>query len=187
MTDSEQWKVLSAWIRGLNQAALFYGQFIAGRKDAYGGGDTLRLEAEAVLEALQAFRATYKETLQTAVAEAVDDFIRKNERLIRDATGSPEEIQNRTWVAFTALAALEARVSFLLSDTQEVIRFHSERAFVHLQRSIVVDSEVREKWKQAFKEGEPACEKLGSVHLLLHGIWAFKVHSTGARTDLVLQ
>ncbi len=32
-----------------------------------------------------------------------------------------------------------------------------------------------------------ACEKLGAVHLLLHGIWAFKVDAAGARTDLVFQ
>jgi hypothetical protein len=30
-----------------------------------------------------------------------------------------------------------------------------------------------------------ACEKLAGVHLLLHGIWAFKVHAAGERTDLV--
>lgn len=31
------------------------------------------------------------------------------------------------------------------------------------------------------------CEKLGAVHLLLHGIWAFKVDAAGGRTDLVFQ
>jgi hypothetical protein len=32
-----------------------------------------------------------------------------------------------------------------------------------------------------------ACEKLGAVHLLLHGIWAFKVNAAGKRTELVFQ
>jgi hypothetical protein len=31
------------------------------------------------------------------------------------------------------------------------------------------------------------CEKLGAVHLLSHGIWAFKVDAAGGRTDLVYQ
>jgi len=38
----------------------------------------------------------------------------------------------------------------------------------------------------AFGEGETSCEQLGGVHLLLHGIWAFKVSAAGERTDLVL-
>jgi hypothetical protein len=62
----------------------------------------------------------------------------------------------------------------------------SERAFVHLKRSIVADSDLREKWKQSFKNGELACEKLGGSHLLLHGVWAFKVDAQGGRTDLIL-
>jgi hypothetical protein len=40
---------------------------------------------------------------------------------------------------------------------------------------------------RAFTDGEVACEKLGAVHLLLHGIWAFKIDAAGARTDLVFQ
>lgn len=78
-------------------------------------------------------------------------------------------------------------LSFLLSDVQESIRSRSERAFSHLQRSIIVDEDLREKWNKAFESGEVACEKLGAIHLLLHGIWAFKVDAIGARTDLVFQ
>ena len=33
--------------------------------------------------------------------------------------------------------------------------------------------------------GETACEKLGAVHLLWHGIFAFKINALGAQTDLV--
>jgi hypothetical protein len=51
----------------------------------------------------------------------------------------------------------------------------------------IADSSIRQKWRNAFDEGEVACEKLGGVHLLLHGIWAFKVHTPEERTDLVLQ
>src|SRR5262249_43260521 len=58
-------------------------------------------------------------------------------------------------------------------------------AFHHLQRLIAVDGEVRKKWKKAFADGETSCEKLGAVHLLAHGIWAFKVRGSYAETDLV--
>lgn len=75
----------------------------------------------------------------------------------------------------------------LLTDFTAHARRLSERAFVHLQRSIVVDESVRQRWQQAFRAGEVACEKLGALHLLQHGIWAFKVYAPGERTDLIFQ
>jgi hypothetical protein len=62
----------------------------------------------------------------------------------------------------------------------------AERAFIHLNRTIVVDKDYRGKWLEAYKNGEVACERLGAVHLLTHGIWAFKADSIGERTDLIM-
>lgn len=76
----------------------------------------------------------------------------------------------------------------ILSDS-ELPKIHiAERAFLHLQRLIVADPEVRAKWQAAFKKrsGEVACEQLGGAHLLHHGIYAFKSSASGERTDLVL-
>jgi hypothetical protein len=56
---------------------------------------------------------------------------------------------------------------------------------LHLKRTLVVDEDIRAKWKKAYRKNEAACEGLGAVHLLWHGIWAFKVDARGARTDLV--
>jgi hypothetical protein len=99
----------------------------------------------------------------------------------------PEITKQAAWSAMVALAAFEAEMTYLLSDRQSSIRSRTERAFAHLRRSIVVDSSLRDKWLAAFKDHETACEKLGAVHLLLHGIWAFKAHGLKARTDLVFQ
>jgi hypothetical protein len=77
-------------------------------------------------------------------------------------------------------------MDFLLADRSEVIMRRSARAFSHLQKCIIADDEIQERWAAAFAKGETACEKLGAAHLLLHGIYAFKVDATGARTDLVL-
>ena len=63
----------------------------------------------------------------------------------------------------------------------------TERAFEHLNRSIVVDSGLRQRWQAAHDRNEPACEALGGVHLLSHGIWAFKAKGPKAETDLVYQ
>ena len=59
------------------------------------------------------------------------------------------------------------------------------RAFLHLQRSIVADPVIRERWRQAFAGTERECETLGSLHLLQHGIWAFKASGRGEATDLI--
>jgi hypothetical protein len=89
--------------------------------------------------------------------------------------------------AIVALVGLEAEVSYFVADRQAGIRSKTELAFEHLQRSIVVDENVKDRWFEAFKSGEVACEKLGAVHLLSHGIWAFKANAEGGRTDLVYQ
>ena len=91
------------------------------------------------------------------------------------------------WAALILLGAIETEISFILSDVEEVVHARSERAFSHLQRSIVADASFGEKWRTAFNEGEISCEKLGAAHLLLHGIWAFKINAEGARTDLIFQ
>lgn len=87
--------------------------------------------------------------------------------------------------AVIGLISLESTISFLLEDEQENIRRRSELAFTHLQRSIAVDETIQKKWGKAFRQGEVNCEKLGAIFLLQHGIFAFKINSEGARTDLV--
>ncbi len=101
--------------------------------------------------------------------------------------GSSDSIQERSWATLVKLSAFEAEFSYCLADTQAAIRARSERAFVHLQRLIAVDGDVQRKWSDALKSGEVRCEQFGAVHLLHHGIWAFKVHAQSARTDLVFQ
>lgn len=49
----------------------------------------------------------------------------------------------------------------------------------------MVDEDVRKKWQNAFKRHETACERLGAIHLLSHGIWAFKIVAPGGAIDLV--
>jgi len=74
----------------------------------------------------------------------------------------------------------------LLGGRQELIRLRSARGFELLQRILAVDFDVRKKWLDAFRgKGETSCEQLGAVHLLSQGIYAFKINTDGARTDLV--
>jgi hypothetical protein len=107
--------------------------------------------------------------------------------LLRKTDGSPDTREELVWAGLVALGAFETELSYVFADMQQAIRSRSELAFAHLQRSIVVDGVFGEKWQAAFATGETACEALGAVHLLSHGIWAFKVSAKGERTDLVYQ
>lgn len=186
MTYADQWKALSSRIRGLMQAGHLHAQYLAVRSsDSYGRAKRLREQSESVLAALRSFQADFAPLLPPPAVAAIDDVVAKNAGLVIDQPGTADALQERVWAVLVSLAAFETEMSFLLSDVQQFIRARSERAFAHLQRSIVVDAELREKWQRAFDDGEVACEKLGAVHLLLHGIWAFKVDAAGARTDLV--
>lgn len=87
----------------------------------------------------------------------------------------------------TFLGALRAQFEYEMADTEVKARSLVSRAFLHLKRSIVADGAFRERWKQAFdQQDETRCEKLGAIHLLQHGIWAFKASAIGEQTDLVL-
>ncbi len=188
MTYAEEWKALSARIRGLMQAGQLHAQFLAVRSsDSYGRASRLREQSERILHHVRSFRTRFSATLPPAAVNAIDDFEANAATLIQNTSGNPDARQERVWAALVQLAAFETEMSFILADIQEVIRARSERAFAHLQRSIVADAVLRQTWQQAFDDGEVACEKLGAVHLLLHGIWAFKVDAAGARTDLVFQ
>lgn len=83
------------------------------------------------------------------------------------------------------LSYLRADLEAFFHDGQEAIRLRVERAFLHLQWSIASTPSIRDAWKEAFKRGETQCESMGATHLLMHGIYAFKVSSSHARTDLV--
>ncbi|HLE64359.1 MAG: hypothetical protein A3F74_05925 [Betaproteobacteria bacterium RIFCSPLOWO2_12_FULL_62_58] len=184
----DQWEALSARITGLHRTGQLHVQCLQiNSGDMFNRAVQLREQCEAVLVELRRFRETYASLLPLAALRCIDDFINRNAELITNKDANRPSRQEQVWAALVLLSTLEAELTFLLSDTQERVRTRSERAFAHLQRLIIVDADPRNKWSAAFAEGEVACEKLGAVHLLMHGIWAFKVSATGARTDLVFQ
>jgi hypothetical protein len=85
------------------------------------------------------------------------------------------------------LTGFRAELDYLLADRSARIQSLTDRAFIHLQHTIIADVEVARKWQRAYLAKEVDCERLGSAHLLSHGIWAFKADAgSGGRTDLVL-
>ena len=188
MTYSDQWKALSSRIRGLMQAGQLHAHYLTVRSsDTYGRGKRLREHVESVLSAIRSFRDQFQQLLPPAALISIDKSVTNTNSLIRDSSSRQDDEQERVWAGLVLLGAFETEMSFILSDVQESIHARCERAFSHLQRTIAVDGAFRKKWRAAFDKGEVECEKLGAVHLLWHGIWAFKVDAIGARTDLVFQ
>jgi hypothetical protein len=182
MSYEEHWVALAAQIRGLLRAGELYALFQSyQQEDSYGAGRYLREQCSAVVRSIEEFRDQFALGLPTSVVARIDYFLgTATAKAAKEDTG-----QRGARGALVALAGLETEITFLLTGRQEFIRARSERAFLHLQRSLAADPDVSAKWNNALQDGEVACERLGSVHLLSHGIFAFKVDARGARTDLI--
>lgn len=134
--------------------------------------------------AIDSFLNTHRASLPPATGMLINEW-QQQRAAIPTATAIETPVKvTIAWVLL--LASIKGNVDWLLADSEAVWRSTTERAFEHLQRTIVVDPDAKRRWKDAFADDEPACERLGAVHLLWHGIWGFKVHAEGERTDLVL-
>lgn len=183
------WKAISARIQGLLDAGtFFYRALHHSSEDARSIKKKVLLEnAEKIFVNLNEFSEKFKSVLPRDALDSLNSFLTKPE--MKDPKlFKPDRPYERANVQFalTSLAAFQSEFAYLIADTQFIARKITERAFIHLQRSIIVDDEIRKKWKTAFNEHETKCEMLGALHLLLHGVWAFKVDAIGGRTDLIL-
>ena len=184
-----EWQALSARIKGiLDAGSFFYKALHHSSEDSRSVKKKILLkDAEKIFSNLKAFSEKYQSVFPIAAAECLSGFLSKPE-LTEPTFFKPD----RTWesgnvqFALTALAAFQSEFNYIIADTQFIARRITERAFIHLQRCIVVDNEVRQKWLDAFITHETKCEKLGALHLLHHGVWAFKADATGGKTDLIL-
>jgi hypothetical protein len=184
MTFFDSWKAINAHIEGVEQAAELHSRFLQINSGSpYGADKYLQEQCEAILDQLKSFRSAYSSILPKQALASIDDCFAVGGKHIKDNSGKPDALLLRTILVM--LSAFRARLSFHLADQGEQIRSRAELAFLHLQRLIAVDEDIRKKWENAFERGEVYCEALGAVHLLWHGIWAFKANAAGARTDLI--
>jgi hypothetical protein len=180
----DQWKALSARIRGLAEAVEYDHRFFS--KDNTGNWRFLRTQANELVDALKELKATLEQAGHATAELAVERVLDLNQiTAVRAPSEMTEAHVQTVRSCLVALRAFEAEMTFLLSDAQQNIRTVSERAFRHLNWQIAVDDEARRKWQEAFEQGEVRCEQLGAAHLLWHGIFAFKIDAAKGRTDLV--
>lgn len=185
LTYRTAWRSISARTRGLENAAKVHAAFLAINSGSpYGADRELAQHCAGIWDEIKGFRASFRQSLPHAVIRAVDRFATNGGKQIEQNTAG-DSLLTRTCIV--KLIAIDSEISYCLDDPMERVRSTSELAFMHLQRLIAVDKEYREKWQAAFAKNEPQCERLGGLHLLWHGIWAFKVDATGGRTDLVYQ
>jgi len=182
----QEWDALSTRIAGIVEAATFlYRTGQVGQNDEAYSTNILIENCEQAAKAVLSLLG-YRSTLPAKAVDALTRFQGWWERTTA----------NKQWVsaggyplvqAFVVLlASIRSELDHLFADHDEIIRSHVTRAFRHLERSLIVDEALGARWLAAFEAGETECEKLGGVHLLLHGIWAFKANASGERTDLVL-
>lgn len=183
MNWQTEWSAISGRIEGILAAGKFYVQAMqVNRGESDKTDEHLSTQAIEVLSLLSAFESRYRKVLPENASTSISQFLElhRDQMSDRNINGLRGVI-----VRLTRLAWLKSEVEFHLRDFQVAARLLSERAFVHLQSLLVADQSCREQWRYAYNHHETACERLGAAHLLLHGIWAFKVSAEGARTDLV--
>jgi hypothetical protein len=180
-----EWRAIADRINGMERATELYLQSQrVTSNDAYGASRKHLLPAyRNVFDSIFAFYNDHYASLPANAETAIRRFISDNQGFFGDASLVGVEV---VVYSITALVGFRAEMQYHLSDVEAVALRLAERAVAHLQRQIVVDKHYGDRWRAAFSRNEPACEELGSVHLLQHGIWAFKVSATGERTDLVL-
>ncbi len=128
------------------------------------------------------FHDTNRAILDHSVISCLEQF-RTSAKFIKKDVAFPRfQLQ-----VIAAFSALRAELEYYFSDRESQMIKLVERAFSHLRRRIVADHDFAKQWQTSYKEGgEAACEKLGAVHLLQHGIWSFKAYAEHERTDLIL-
>jgi len=178
-----EWKAISECIQGTLEAGEFYIRVCNLRSDDPAGvaGKYLIPRAKEIFQSIQEFRNKHKSSLPPSAASCLDNFI----------SMSPNFLNQKGFFGVQAtlspLSAFRAEFTYKISDSSILIRRISERAFIHLNRTIAINSNIKEDWNNAFTKHETRCEKLGAIHLLGHGIWSFKVNAEGGRTDLVYE
>lgn len=184
MSWNRQWSAISTRLQVTSQVLdLFTASGVQEKLAA--SNETLIPELRMLWLEVSEFRKQHGANLPAAASPILDAFLANPTYKKSFGEGGAIGLQGAL-LLFGALATVRAQFDYAMRDVEVVARRLVERAFVHLERSIVADKDFKTRWQNAFKDGETSCERQGAVHLLSHGLWAFKAHAQGGRTDLIL-
>jgi hypothetical protein len=150
MTTTDSWIALAARIRGLVDASHLASQLLARNIDASAGLIELRKHATDILKELGIYAASLG-TSSPRVVSAIMRLVGTAMPMFNDLNQGPDSRLNNIRSGLVMIAAGEAEIAYLLRDRQAAILSRSERAFIHLQRLILIDADVKQKWTDAFE------------------------------------
>jgi hypothetical protein len=113
-------------------------------------------QTQSIFDALRKFADTHKGSIPPAAAQSLVVLFNKLDTGFPNLKDSDPYIH--VHVKVTLLTSFRSEFEYHIADTEAVAKRLSERAFAHLQRSIVADQEVRSKWIEAFNKNELSCE-----------------------------
>lgn len=182
-----EWRSLSGRIEGFKAALEVY--LKARSLPQIGtsiGGDDLTNALYNLIGDIERFATTHRNHLSDTVVKVFYPFNSIMRVQLSDALNGGSLFRPDALLRIgISVISLRAEVDYLLSGQDTYLRSLTENSFRHLQRLITVDTDFRLKWQRAMQEGEPSCERLGAIHLLWHGLFAFKAGASGEQTDLV--
>lgn len=182
MTYSSEWRAISARIRKLEALSSLYIGAQASRPSSL--PPVMRPlwdNADGLKEEIGRFTERHCQIIPRQALEAANGYLGRQPHYPSSTRSYPALMEK-----IVAISSFESEFSYFISGHGEAVKRITERAFLHLSRSLVVDEQLRNRWVTALETHETAVEKLGGVHLLHHGIWGFKIDASGERTDLVL-
>lgn len=183
-----EWKRISARIKSLRDSNIGSGHHFSYKIISEFAVDTY--------SSIIAFKNNFEKVLPIDVVKFLNDLSTPKHGTSYSKVDILNTVQSKEISLNEQLALLsliEGEVSYHLSDSQTLIRKNVEIAFLHLQRQLEIDGNVRRDWEKGWKtkEGnknksaENHFEKLGMAHFLQHKIWAFKADGLNGRTDAV--
>ncbi len=185
MSWRSDWVAIYGEIEGLTDATnVFLRSQMVQKGDGYGTrGGILIPHASRIFDRIEVLLHKHRATLPEDARRVTELFLESKRSYFKEkAPSNDASIQ----YCLSSLIVYSSEFRALTNDTTiDKLRL-TDRAFVHLQRLIAVDPTVRSNWLRAFDQGETHCESLGHVHLLIHGVWSFKLNSSGERTDLMM-
>jgi len=130
MNFLDTWRLLSARIRGLNEAAKLDALLRPNAPSTTGATDYLFQQCEEIFSELDDFKRVFADTLPQAAAKVLEDAARLH------APPTPQINRGLTGNSLVHLQAIESALTFSLSGAEERVLSLTERALQHLQRSI---------------------------------------------------
>ena len=182
MTWKNEWNAIAARIDAIITTGNMLMQvFSKSNEDPLGMSGKIIQQVVDLETSLQNFAVQYGGLLPNNASKALETYISSSTQ----KNYIPSNPLLNTSSKLVGMHLLLSEVNYYLTDFSEIIKRQSERAFLHLQQIIVADSEAQRRWQNAFNKDGTDCERLGAAHLLHHGIFAFKAHTSQGRTDLV--